>query len=84
MDKVVSLNGGPISQPGEPNAQCVEALEKALEMARAGAIDGVAIVGLYPDNCSDYRLGGRVGGYTMLGAAQMVVQELALANLDGE
>lgn len=81
-EKVVSLTGEPVGQPGRPDPKCIEALELKLEEARSGAIDGVAIITLTPDNCAGWIMGGRVGGYTMLGAAHMVAHTIATDNAD--
>ena len=50
--KVVSLNGDPIVQPGEPQADVIEQLEAALEMARSGEIIGVVMVAVHSDECT--------------------------------
>ncbi len=81
-EKIVSLTGQPVGQPGAVNDSCVKALEEALERARAGQIAGVGIVLLWPDNPSAYSLGGRIGGYTMLGAAQQLVHRISVQNSD--
>lgn len=64
---VTSIYGGATGQR-EPNENAISALEELLEMARAGEIVGIAVAGLYHDGCGMYRLAGRVGGYSMLGA----------------
>lgn len=72
---VVSLRGGPTGLP-EVNAAAVEALERWLEMARSGHLVGVALAGLDCDGCGRWALSGRVGGYSMLGALEVVRAEL--------
>lgn len=68
----------------EVNATAVEALEEMLDLARRGEIKGFAMVPLWHDNQASYLVMGRAGGYTMLGALQMVVAHLIGTNLTGE
>jgi hypothetical protein len=50
--KVVSLNGAPFIQPGEPQADVIEQLERVLEMARSGEISGIVIIAIHADECT--------------------------------
>jgi hypothetical protein len=82
-DNVVSVFGGPIGEP-EPNDACIECLEKWLEMARSGKIVGVVIAGISNDNLSEYALTGRIGGFAIIGAIQMLQQHLIDINMEVE
>lgn len=79
-DVVPLFEGQAHTSQREPNALCISALERALEKARSGEIIGVGLVELYHDTSSNYALGGRVGSYTMLGAATMMVGRLTEIN----
>ncbi|RJL08419.1 hypothetical protein [Paracoccus siganidrum] len=74
-DNVTAIFGGPTCQP-EPSETCIQQLEYWLEMARSGEVVGVAIGGICADGLSRYGIGGRVGGYSMLGALEMARTEL--------
>lgn len=74
-NNVRSLFGGATGQR-EPNENAISTLEELLEMARAGEIIGIAVAGLCHDGCGMYRLAGRVGGYSMLGAVEIAKAEL--------
>ena len=75
VSEVVSLWGQPT---GERTVQphMVEALEALLEMARSGEIVGGVFAVLHCDGAASYRMGGQLGGYSVLGAF-----EAAKANL---
>ena len=60
----------------EPNAACIETIERWLEQARAGEIVGVALAGLGHDGFSQYSVAGKVGGYSMIGALEVAKAEL--------
>lgn len=83
MDNVVSVFGGPIGTT-EPNAACIETLERCLEMARSGKVVGVVIASMDTDNLAEYALGGYVSGFGMMGALQMLQQHLIDINLEVE
>lgn len=86
-DNIVHVFGGPqggAAQPLEPNASCIVCLEHWLELAKSGALVGMAFVGLHHDYSVGYALAGQVGGFTMLGALRMVEQDLVDANLEVE
>ena len=74
-DNVISVFGGAIGKP-EPIADCVACLEKYLEMARSGKIQGVAMVAIDSDNVTEYAISGHVGGFAVIGALQIVQQHL--------
>lgn len=75
MSNVASLFGGPVGQR-EPNETCIETLEEWLEMARAGEIVGVAMAGLSFDGTARYGVGGRVGGYGIVGALEIAKTDI--------
>jgi hypothetical protein len=75
VSKVISLDGGPIGLP-ERNENAVATLREALEMAEAGEIVGIGVVMLHKDAMGSYRFGGKVGGYSMLGAIDVMKADL--------
>jgi len=79
MEKVVSLYGGPTGV-AEPNELCIAALEDALEKARSGEVIGVSIIRLHRDGCASWINGGFIGGFSFLGAVNMVAAELIKIN----
>lgn len=79
MSEVVSLTGG-LTHQREVVPGCVSVLEDLLERARAGEIVGVAVAGLRYDATAAYRVGGRVGGYGMIGALEMIRADLVEIN----
>lgn len=66
---VVSLREGTIQQPGEPRPNVVAELERALEMARSGEIDGLAAVYHHTDECTTSIVLG--SGYTRAALGQL-------------
>jgi hypothetical protein len=78
-ENVASLFGGPVGLR-ETNETCIAVLEDWLAKAKAGEIVGVALVGLCYDNLSLYSIGGKVGGYSMLGGLEMAKQDLIECN----
>lgn len=72
---VKSLFGGRTWQP-QPNENAIAALSELLEMAYSGEIVGVVVAGLCRDGCGLYRIGGQVGGYSLLGAVDVAKDEL--------
>lgn len=75
MAEVQSLFGDPIPL-GEPVESCVEALEAALERAKAGETVGVVIAEAHADRASSYRVAGLLGGYGTLGAVERAKADL--------
>ena len=73
--KVTSLHGGPTYEK-EPSPACIEVLEELLAQAKAGEIVGIATAAMTHDGCGEWRIGGRVGGYSMLGAADVMRAEI--------
>jgi hypothetical protein len=82
-DNVISVFGGAIGKQ-EPIADCVTCLEKYLEMARSGKIQGVAMVAMDSDNVTEYAIAGHVGGFSVIGALQVVQQHLIDFTLEVE
>lgn len=74
-DKVASLFGGPTGER-TPSVAAIEVVDEVSEMVMSGELVGVLIVGMGHDGCCMYRIGGRVGGYSMLGAAEIAVDDL--------
>lgn len=83
MTKVLSIYGGPVGEH-EVNETCVEQIEEWLEMAKSGQIVGICLVGLGYDNLAQYTIAGKIGGYGLLGATHMVLQELTHAIMSEE
>lgn len=70
--KVVSLTGAPVGDSREPVPACVECVEDVLDRARSGEIVGLATVILNHDGVVGWHMAGRVGGYGMVGAAELI------------
>lgn len=83
MTKVLSIYGGPVGEH-EVNETCVEQIEEWLEMAKSGQIVGICLVGLGYDNLAQYTIAGKIGGYGLVGATHMVLQELTHAIMSEE
>ena len=83
MTKVLSIYGGPVGEH-EVNETCVEQMEEWLEMAKSGQIVGICLVGLGYDNLAQYTIAGKIGGYGLVGATHMVLQELTHAIMSEE
>lgn len=75
--KIVAIhNGRPLPEPGKPNDACVRELEKLLDQARAGEVVGLAGGILYADRAAGFCLIGDCGGYSQLGALEVVRKRL--------
>jgi hypothetical protein len=83
VTKVLSIYGGPVGEH-EVNETCVEQIEEWLEMAKSGQIVGICLVGLGYDNLAQYTIAGKIGGYGLVGATHMVLQELTHAIMSEE
>ncbi|GLO70335.1 hypothetical protein MACH17_18520 [Phaeobacter inhibens] len=79
MTKVTSINGAFVST-GEPNEFAVQSLKDALERAQSGDVIGVGVVMRHADGCGSFSIAGSVGGYSMLGALEMVRSEIVDVN----
>jgi hypothetical protein len=73
--KVVTIRGDKVLLPGAPASEdVIDYLEKTLEMARSGEVQGVAIVRTHGDGCTTYHISGRRARGT-LGAIELVKAE---------
>lgn len=77
MSEVVSLFGEAVPQDRTVREGVVEALERALEQARSGEVQGIALALLHADGLGSYALCGCVGAYSLLGAATAVRDALS-------
>ena len=77
--KVVSIRcGGKLPAAGESSEAAVAYLEGLLERAKNGEAVGVAVVECDPRTaCTFHVVGYYCGSYSMLGAAQAMVHEMA-------
>jgi hypothetical protein len=80
-DNVAPLFGGP-RHVREVNEIAVAALEEALEAARSGEVVGVVIARLHHDNLSSYQIAGKIGGYGIIGALEVVKAELTHLHIE--
>lgn len=61
MSEVVGINSGAtIAHPGAPDPELVARLERLLQMAKAGEINGIAYAGLCWDGSTIYNTYGRM------------------------
>lgn len=74
--QVVAINGEASYADRAINANCVAALEELLEMAKSGEICGIAASYQYHDNLGGYRLAGFVGSFSVLGAVNVMQDQL--------
>lgn len=82
MSNVVGLNGAPVPRAGEPRPEVVERLERLLEMARSGEIQGVGAAVLYRDDSTQvFAVGLATRG--MLGAVTMLQIDVAHSLVEG-
>ena len=81
-ENVVSLGGRSAPVVKEPNTLVITTLEHMLQEARAGDIVGISCAYHGPDWHASYTIAGFAGGYSMLGAMQCAVAELADINRD--
>lgn len=70
-EKVVSLRGEPIIQPGVIQPDLIGALEELLEAAKAGELAGFSAALLYKDDCTSFRINGR-RNRGLLGCVEMM------------
>ena len=59
-DNIVNMRGDNIHIPGTPIEGVIEALEWVLKRAKDGEIDGIAIAYIHQDNCTNYKIVGRM------------------------
>lgn len=82
-DKVVTIHGAVLPEPGKPNLTLVAFLEDQLERARVGETIGFAGATLDKDRSATYWLAGMTGGFSMVGALECAQRKLT-ANAMGE
>jgi hypothetical protein len=75
MGDVTALYGG-VTHERQVVESTVEALREMLEMAEAGELIGFAGAYLTHDGCGCYRVAGRIGGYSALGALEVAKSHL--------
>jgi hypothetical protein len=76
---VISLNGGPTGEP-QVAESCVIVLRELLARAEAGDITGVCAAVVHCDGLASYHIGGFVGGYSAIGALELLKAELIETN----
>lgn len=76
---IVSLNGKP-SGEREAVQICVDTLRDLLQRAVSGELVGIGLAGLHDNGEASYHVAGRVGGFAMHGALDMVRAELVDIN----
>jgi hypothetical protein len=81
-DNIISLRGDALpTTPTEPHAGVIAFLERLLQDARSGQVQGITCAYMGPDWRAGYSVVGFVGGYSMQGAAHCVLTELARINM---
>lgn len=76
--KIVSLNGGPLPEPGQVNPRMVEVLEAALERAKAGNSAGIVLIEINHElSCRYWITGYSLATFPALGALAAVQHDLA-------
>lgn len=79
MANVIPLHEGSAVPSGHvPNPRLIGMLEKVMEAAQSGQIQGALVVLHYHDNCAATWQAGVVGGFTMLGAVTAAQHDLAV------
>jgi len=81
-DNIIPLRGDALpAAPVEPHTGVVAFLERLLQDARSGQVQGLTCTYVGPDWKAGYSILGFVGGYSMQGAAHCVLVELAEINM---
>lgn len=75
-DKIVSIRGGPLPEPGQPSPKLVMFLADLLERAVAGEIVGFAGATMGQNGSSTFYLAGFTGGFAMVGALECAKKRL--------
>ncbi len=75
MTNVISPWGVPTGEK-QVFQHAVQVLRDMLEKAEAGEVIGVAVCALHHDGLAAYHIGGRVGGYSLLGAMDVAKADL--------
>lgn len=76
MSNVKALYGGVVIAAREPNEELIAALERWLDAARSGEVQGMGFVALHADMVSSRDIAGVLGGYGMIGAAFALAGDL--------
>lgn len=79
MSNVEGIFGGPSGLPAV-NDVAVALLADLLERAKSGELIGAAVVGVHCDGVASYHVGGRVGGFSAVGALEVMKSELLEVN----
>lgn len=74
-EKVVSLWGHPTGERVVYEG-AVSVVQEALPEVESGEVIGVVIVKLHHDGLCSYQVGGRVGGYAMIGGLQVAAHDV--------
>lgn len=78
MSNVTALNGGVVWEAGDPQQSVIDELERLLEAAKSGKIQGLVAVPLYSDSMASYSITGPVlGSYNLIGALLIATNHLA-------
>jgi len=81
-DNIISLRESNFPKtPTEPHLGLIAFLERLLQEARSGQVQGLACAYVGPDWKAGYSIVGFVGGYSMQGAAHCVLTELSEINM---
>jgi hypothetical protein len=83
MTAVVSLHGGPMPTAAEPSDAVIERLEKALDRARSGDIQGVQIAIMHADGLVSLLRAGTIN-YALVGMLTAAASEMALVLNDDD
>lgn len=84
-DKIVSINGdysGELKM-GEPNEIVISHLEKLLEKAKSGAIQGIVTAQLYSDGTTSWGTHGFIGGHSLTGALSVALNDVIKGTVEG-
>lgn len=79
-ENVVPLPGNRAPIVIEPHQGVIEFLERLLQDARAGQVVGLACAYQSPDWRAGYSIVGFVGGFSMVGAAYNILQDVGDIN----
>lgn len=80
MSNVLTIPGiVPAVNPREPNEALIGVLRQMLIDAEAGEIVGMAVSVMHGDGLASWRLVGKIGSFSMIGAVRMVEHKLIQA-----
>jgi hypothetical protein len=74
---VVPLHGDVVPELRVPRESVVKLLEEALEAARSGELQGVALARLHADMQCSYGIAGVVGSFSLLGASHAMTASIS-------